>query len=71
MASAPQTAIVCRQLLIRGIVQGVGFRPFVYNLALQHGVRGYVLVPAATMFLTLISLNFLADYIGRRFDIEC
>ncbi|GAA3702118.1 ABC transporter permease [Arthrobacter ginkgonis] len=29
-----------------------------------------VLVPATTMFLTLISLNFLADYISRRFDIK-
>ena len=27
---------------IKGIVQGVGFRPFVYNLALTHGLRGYV-----------------------------
>jgi len=28
---------------IRGIVQGVGFRPFVYNLAKEHGISGYVL----------------------------
>ncbi|MBI5575770.1 MAG: carbamoyltransferase HypF [Deltaproteobacteria bacterium] len=28
---------------IRGIVQGVGFRPFVYNLAMEHGLFGYVL----------------------------
>jgi hydrogenase maturation protein HypF len=28
---------------IQGIVQGVGFRPFVYNLARQHGVSGHVL----------------------------
>ena len=27
---------------IRGIVQGVGFRPFIYNLALFSGVNGYV-----------------------------
>lgn len=27
---------------INGIVQGVGFRPFVYNLAEQYGVRGWV-----------------------------
>ena len=25
-----------------GVVQGVGFRPFVYNLALEHGVKGWV-----------------------------
>jgi hydrogenase maturation protein HypF len=28
---------------IKGIVQGVGFRPFVYTLAREHGVSGYVL----------------------------
>ena len=26
----------------RGIVQGVGFRPFVYSLALRHGLGGFV-----------------------------
>ncbi len=28
---------------ITGVVQGVGFRPFVYNLALKHGLAGYCL----------------------------
>jgi hydrogenase maturation protein HypF len=28
---------------IRGVVQGVGFRPFVYRLAQEHGVKGWVL----------------------------
>ncbi|MGE5840441.1 MAG: acylphosphatase, partial [Deltaproteobacteria bacterium] len=28
---------------ITGIVQGIGYRPFVYNLALTHSVRGWVL----------------------------
>ena len=28
---------------ITGIVQGIGFRPFVYNLALAHSLRGWVL----------------------------
>jgi hydrogenase maturation protein HypF len=28
---------------ITGIVQGVGFRPFIYNLARSHSIRGWVL----------------------------
>ncbi|MCB2202703.1 carbamoyltransferase HypF [bacterium] len=31
-----------RHIHINGIVQGVGFRPFVYNLALQHHLSGWV-----------------------------
>jgi hydrogenase maturation protein HypF len=27
---------------VRGIVQGVGFRPFVYQLAARHGLTGWV-----------------------------
>jgi hydrogenase maturation protein HypF len=31
------------KLEIKGIVQGVGFRPFIYNLALKYRLSGYVL----------------------------
>lgn len=31
-----------RKVWVRGIVQGVGFRPFVYNLAVQLGLTGWV-----------------------------
>jgi hydrogenase maturation protein HypF len=33
---------VRRRLTVSGVVQGVGFRPFVYGLALQHGLTGFV-----------------------------
>jgi hydrogenase maturation protein HypF len=35
------------RLSVRGVVQGVGFRPFVYSLAVDHGVRGWVLNTSA------------------------
>ncbi len=33
---------VARQLWVRGVVQGVGFRPFVFNLAQDEGMVGWV-----------------------------
>ena len=34
--------MVGTRIHVTGIVQGVGFRPFVYNRALQHGLTGWV-----------------------------
>lgn len=42
MATFPQSAAVSRRIFLRGVVQGVGFRPFIYNLAKKLGVRGFV-----------------------------
>ncbi|MBO2902857.1 carbamoyltransferase HypF [Aeromonas dhakensis] len=39
----PVASRLRREFHIDGIVQGVGFRPFVYGLALRHGLAGYVL----------------------------
>jgi len=30
------------RLVVQGIVQGVGFRPFVYRLAREHGLKGFI-----------------------------
>ncbi len=30
------------RILVNGIVQGVGFRPFIYNLAIQYDLKGWV-----------------------------
>ena len=34
--------VVRRQIQVRGIVQGVGFRPFVYRLAQRFHLHGHV-----------------------------
>lgn len=36
-------------ILVTGVVQGVGFRPFVYNLALAHNLAGFVLNDSGTV----------------------
>jgi len=35
-------ALTGARLVVRGVVQGVGFRPFVYRIAHRHGVRGWI-----------------------------
>ena len=36
-------AVTAYRIAVTGVVQGVGFRPFVYNLALRLALRGWVL----------------------------
>ena len=43
MPSISGSTIERRRIVIQGIVQGVGFRPFVYGQALQWGLVGFVL----------------------------
>ena len=39
------------RISIKGIVQGVGFRPFVYRLAQEYAIRGWVINSAAGVFI--------------------
>jgi hydrogenase maturation protein HypF len=36
---------------VRGVVQGVGFRPWIYNLARRHGLAGFVLNSPRGVFI--------------------
>lgn len=35
--------IVAREIRMEGVVQGVGFRPFVFRLAQEYGIKGWIL----------------------------
>ena len=54
-----------KRLLITGIVQGVGFRPFVYNLARKFGLKGYVKNINSNVSILIQSENMakMADFI--------
>lgn len=52
----------CGKVIVRGIVQGVGFRPFVYAAAVQFGVAGTVINHGSEVEITAC---------GDRFDEFC
>ncbi|MGH9945587.1 MAG: carbamoyltransferase HypF [Pyrinomonadaceae bacterium] len=50
------------QILVRGIVQGVGFRPFVYSLAKTRGLRGSVLNNESGVLIDIEGSDANIDY---------
>jgi hydrogenase maturation protein HypF len=42
MSKTAKQSFKSASISVRGIVQGVGFRPFVYGLAVKHGLKGWV-----------------------------
>jgi hydrogenase maturation protein HypF len=42
MSKAARQSLKSASISVRGIVQGVGFRPFVYGLAVEHNLKGWV-----------------------------
>ena len=42
MSKATRKSIKSASISVRGIVQGVGFRPFVYGLAVEYNLKGWV-----------------------------
>ena len=55
---------------IRGIVQGVGFRPFVYNLARQYRLLGYVRNNASGVSIEVEGENFRIEKFITRIKTE-
>ncbi|EQD28717.1 Acylphosphatase domain protein, partial [mine drainage metagenome] len=42
LLEAPVTSLAQHRVRVRGVVQGVGFRPWIWRLAHEHGLRGWV-----------------------------
>lgn len=58
------------KIVLKGVVQGVGFRPFVYNLALKKGITGNVKNSSEGVEITLFedfetSSSFLNEIINK------
>src|SRR5213596_3316184 len=55
-----------RRVRVRGVVQGVGFRPFVYGLAIELGLAGWVLNDAAGVVADVQGSPVALDAFERR-----
>jgi hydrogenase maturation protein HypF len=58
------------KLTIRGAVQGVGFRPFVYRLATELGLAGWVSNTAQGLFIEVEGERDVLDVFRRRVERE-
>ncbi len=62
--------IVARTIRINGIVQGVGFRPFVYQLAHRHDIRGTVANTGDGVIIHAEGTPFRIDAFRRDLEAE-
>jgi len=61
---------VARYLHVTGVVQGVGFRPFVYNLATRLGLSGWVLNSSSGVEIEVAGLPEVVEEFVRRLQEE-
>ncbi len=69
-AVSPQGAVSRLRVVIRGAVQGVGFRPFVFRLAQDLGLKGWVENSAAGVFLEVEAAESAIHECLRRLEAE-
>jgi hydrogenase maturation protein HypF len=61
-------SVAGRHIHIKGVVQGVGFRPFVYNLAVELGLVGWVLNSSSGVEIEAVGLDDVLDEFVRRLE---
>src|SRR5262245_20903459 len=54
-----------RALVVRGVVQGVGFRPFIFALASRLKLGGFVRNDAGTVVIEIEGANAAVDELAR------
>ncbi|NJN96485.1 MAG: hypothetical protein HC875_21450 [Anaerolineales bacterium] len=54
-----------QRLTVTGVVQGVGFRPFVYGLAARHGLTGFVGNHSGGVFIEIEGPGAMLAAFGR------
>src|SRR6185437_7527786 len=66
MATYTQPAVCRKRINVRGIVQGVGFRPFVYNLAHKLQLNGFVLNSSSGVSIEVEGPEYaIAEFLDR------
>jgi hydrogenase maturation protein HypF len=65
----PQS-LSARRIHVTGVVQGVGFRPFVYNLATRLGLSGWVLNSSSGVEIEAVGPAAVLDDFVRRLQSE-
>ncbi|GAA1392204.1 carbamoyltransferase HypF [Pseudonocardia kongjuensis] len=68
--SAPAAGALRRRAVVTGVVQGVGFRPFVHRLATELGLDGLVGNDSAAVFLEIEGPAAALDEFDRRLRAE-
>ncbi len=62
--------VEARRILVRGTIQGVGFRPFIYRLAQRHGLTGWVRNADAGVEIHVEGPSGLLEQFVTRIDVE-
>jgi hydrogenase maturation protein HypF len=69
VSGSPDVATAVR-FEVTGIVQGVGFRPFVHRLAMEGGLRGFVGNDSTRVFIEVAGPASCVDAFERRLEAE-
>src|SRR5271170_4366572 len=62
--------VVRQHFTVTGVVQGVGFRPFVHRIASELGLAGFVGNDSGAVFLEVQGERGCVDEFGRRLRTE-